>query len=354
MLRFGVAAAIWHGVIFGVHADPASITVRPGKEFDESSYVHRPLRDDAALDPRSDLWVAELLRQVKQYYGTLGVNIDKFAPPIYLVTADQPLVNVRPNVSWAPGGHNAQLAEQLQGIPLPDGFAPSAGSDREAVIYQPSTHRYWELWGAELTDSEVTDSAGRSVREWRAKWGGRIDDLRDNPGFFPTKPNGYKFGTAATGLPFLAGTMTIEEQRSGQIDHPLHIAVVRARAGAWSLPAQRSDGVDQRDDAIPEGITFRLPAGLNLDELGLDPYGLMIAKAVQKYGMVVRDQAGAVVLVAENPNGRYAIHPYWGPDGILRCPGGLYTPSCAANTSARLRGFPLHKLQALQADIRYK
>jgi hypothetical protein len=32
----------------------------------------------------------------------------------------------------------------------------------------------------------------------RAAWGGKTDDLASNPGYFPTTPEGYKFGT--TGL----------------------------------------------------------------------------------------------------------------------------------------------------------
>jgi len=36
-------------------------------------------------------------------------------------------------------------------------------------------------------------------------------------------------------------------------------------------------------------MIFRFPASLNLDALGLTPYGLMIAKAIQDYGMVLTD-----------------------------------------------------------------
>ena len=53
------------------------------------------------------------------------------------------------------------------------------------------------------TDRKVINSAGRSVDDWRAAWGGRIDSLGDNPGYFPTTPEGYKFGATGTGLELL-------------------------------------------------------------------------------------------------------------------------------------------------------
>src|SRR3712207_128747 len=60
-------------------------------------------------------------------------------------------------------------------------------------------------------------------------------------------------------------------------------------------------GNDPDPAAIPEGTRFRLPASLNIDALGLPPMTAAMAKAVQKYGMVVRDRAGAVTFYGEDP-----------------------------------------------------
>ncbi len=40
----------------------------------------------------------------------------------------------------------------------------------------------------EKTGRKVINSAGRSVDEWRAACGGRIDSLGDNPGYFRLRP----------------------------------------------------------------------------------------------------------------------------------------------------------------------
>lgn len=68
--------------------------------------------------------------------------------------------------------------------------------------------------------------------------------------------------------------------------------------------------------------------------MDMDPYARMVARAVQTYGMVLRDKAGAVVLYAENPANRYAEDPYTKTDGILGCPNGQPAPAQLQRTPA--------------------
>jgi hypothetical protein len=102
----GRAEALLQPDIHQVEYD--SLSVKPGREFAADSYVHRPLAANAEIDPRSDLWVKDLLRQIKTYYGAATVNIDKFSPPLYVVGPNQPTVRVKaarpedPKWSFAP------------------------------------------------------------------------------------------------------------------------------------------------------------------------------------------------------------------------------------------------------------
>lgn len=329
-----------------------SLSVKPAREFAADSYVHRPLSANAEIDPRSDLWVRDLLRQIKTYYGAATVNIDKFSPPLYVVGPNHPTVRVKAARPEDPKWSFAPLQEKWDAVPLPDGFAAAQGTDGEAIVYQPSSGMYWEFWRLQKTGQKVFDSTGRKAEEWSAAWGGRIDDLSVNPGYFVTTAEGYKFGTAATGLALLSGLITIEDQRRGAIEHPLHFAIPETRERSiWAFPAQRSDGQIKNEDAIPEGVTFRLPADLNLDAIDMDPYARLLAKAVQKYGMVLRDVSGSVNFYAENPLNRYNPNPYFGAGGILRCPNNVYAWSCSS--TIRLRGFPWDRLQALRARLNY-
>jgi hypothetical protein len=340
-------------------ADERSLTIKPGREFSADSYVYKPLSDDAPLDPQSRSYVANIQRQIKKYYGHAEVNIDGGTPPIYIVPMDQPTVRVK-HVDWENRAVTfSPLQSQWMAVPLPDGFQPGASEgDAEAVVYQPSSGKMWEFWAMQKTGTRVTDSKGREVEEWGAKWGGRMDNIATNPGYWVTPPEGYKFGTTASGIPFLAGLITIDELQRGAIDHIVGFALPETLAERWSYPAQRTDGNTYGADAIPEGAIFRLPARLNLDAMDMDPFARMIAKAVQKHGMILWDISGVVGFRAENPANKYPDgHPFWKEGGILRCPAGADSPDpnnqlvyeCWA--PARLRGFPWDKLQALKTRI---
>ena len=326
-----------------------TFTMSPGKEFAKNSFVHTPLPADAPIDEKSEIWVNELQRQIKAYYGAATVSFDSYSPPIFIVPADQPTVRVLAERPHDPEWRFPPLQALWDEVPVPDDMKPADGTDKEAIIYQPSTGSYWEFWLLEKTGRTATNSAGRQVPEWRAAWGGKIANLADNPGYFPTTPQGYKFGTTATGLALLGGLMTIEEQRKGVIEHALHFAIPHSRAKVWTYPAQRTDGRETSEFAIPQGATFRLPADLDLEKLEMDPYARMVAKAVQKYGMVLRDTAGAVTFYAEKAHGGGGGDPYSGRNGILRCEEVTIAWNCSA--SSRLRSFPWNRLQALQTKI---
>jgi hypothetical protein len=95
--------------------------------------------------------------------------------------------------------------------------------------------------------------------------------------------------------------MTLQEETDGVINHALQLAIPHAKAGTWVFPAQRSDGDSTAQNAIPEGTRFRLPANLNIDALKLPRQTAMMAKAAQKYGIIINDQSGAVSFRAEDP-----------------------------------------------------
>ena len=133
------------------------------------------------------------------------------------------------------------------------------------------------------------------------------------------------------------GLIGIRELQSGHIDHALALAIPHAATGVVVFPAQRSDGNDRAHGAIPEGTRFRLDPRLNIAALHLPPVVQALAKAAQRYGMIVRDQSGAVTLYAQDPTplGR---NPYYGPHGLFD---GL-------SPAVLMRYFPWHSLQVVR------
>ena len=344
-----------------------SLTIKPNREFSSDSFIHKPLAVDAAISTNSADYVKNLVKQIADNFGVANVNINQFTPAIFIVPATQPTVRVRNWDRNDPGGFNfPPLQDKWENVPLPDNFTAASGTDQEAVIYQPSTGKVWEFWKMQLVGagSNITSSSCGLVGEWGARWGGRMDSVSTNPGYFLTEggdwhtTTGVKYGTTATGLAFLGGIMTIEEQQRGVINHAIGISLVNVlNYPRWAFPANRSDGVTVSTNVLPEGARLRFPAGLDLDAINMHPYARMIAKAVQKYGMFVWDKAGAVSFRAENPANQYpAGNPYTKVGGILGCPNGASEPDCWADShtygnGGALRGFPFSQLQVLELEF---
>jgi hypothetical protein len=254
--------------------------------------------------------VEELVQEVDRE-GTTGtgpyVQTDSYSTPLYVVRGHQPVVRValdNPHAPWRRG-----LQRAFRKVPIPGNARPAAGSDAHMTVWQPSRDRLWEFWQA------------RKERDgWHASWGGVIKRVSESPGYFDRSSwprlSRTNWGATATSLPVVAGTMLVRELRAGEIMHALALSLPAPRAGSFAWPAQRTDGTGP-PGAIPEGARLRLDPGLNLDDLQLPRMTLIMARAAQRYGMIVRDQTHAAI-------GFYAQDPvqakndlYYGPNGFF-------------------------------------
>jgi hypothetical protein len=213
----------------------------------------------------------------------------------------------------------------MRDVPLPSGAGPSPDSDAALVAWQPSTDTLWEFWRLRRGPNG----------QWQADWGGRIDHVSASPGsYVPPHPG---WGASASSLSIAGGLITESELRRGHIDHALAIGLPTVRADAFALPAMRTDGQVAGADRVPEGAHFRLDPSLDLGALGLPPVTRILAEAAQRYGLVVRDRGGAVVLYAQQPTPP-APNPYPALFG--------------GSPAAVLRPFPWDRLQLLRMDLR--
>jgi hypothetical protein len=190
-------------------------------------------------------------------------------------------------------------------VPVPDDVRPAPGTDGHLTIWQPSRDRLWEFY-----------RFGGVAGGWRAVWGGVIERVSRSPGYYTERsaPGArHTWGATATSLPVVAGTMLISELRAGEVPHALAMAIPYPRRGIWSWPAQRSDG---RGDGrqLPEGAHLRLDPAYDVDAAGLDPVTEAIARAAQRYGMILRDGTHTgIALYGEDPHEtaqREGANPY--------------------------------------------
>ena len=308
---------------------PLSPLAPAGGLFTSASFWKQSIRT-APLAANSAVMVADLAQQVAtRYNGNAAFNDWDYSVGFRTVGPDVAKVDVQfydcQDKGYVPSGVYDGAAH-WRGVPIPKDAVAAPGTDKNLTIWSPSTDQLWEFWVAEKT-----------ATGWRACWGGRMDNVSKNPGYFADG-----FGTTATGLSHAGGMVGIEEVRAGRIDHAISLNVVDAAAWhIFSWPAQRSDGYDPNGtNTIPEGTRFRLDPTINVDTLPLHPITKMIAKAAQEYGFIIQDKGGAVAVVAESG---YSAQVATGTNPWEALRGEVPAHELLA-------GFPWHKLQALPFD----
>jgi hypothetical protein len=283
-----IAAALLPGLpVLGTPPAPAPAPPpqAPPALFAPNSIWNAPLPADAARDSASSRLVSALLTQ--EAARGPWINTTAFSTPVYRVPSGQSTVRVW--IDHPPSSNADSLERQLAHVPIPSGARPSHDSDSRMVVWQASSDTQWELW-------HVSRRPGGFKPGWHAGWGAVIHNVSQSTGINP-RP----FGATASGLALMGGLIRLDDVRRGSIDHALALGVPRVTRGVAVAPANRSDGRFSGSNTIPEGTRFRLDPSLNLDSLGLPPATLAIARAAQRYGMIVRDGSGAVSLYAEDP-----------------------------------------------------
>src|SRR5436305_15322807 len=155
--------------------------------------------------------------------------------PFYVVGADQPRVHVTLDSTIRSA---STLRSALSGgVPIPAGAQAAAGGDAHMTVYQPSTDTMWEFYHAS------SESDG-----WHADWGGVMQHVSTNPGYYSNAafdglaPNaGWNWGTTASSLPMIGGTVMISELQAGHIDHALAMNIPSPCSLWISCPAQPPD-----------------------------------------------------------------------------------------------------------------
>jgi hypothetical protein len=265
-------------------SEALSAEIPNGQLFSPTSFWNARLSPMAPLDRNSAALVAALVAEIQRERAAgIGpwIGAGSGSTPLYRVPATQPRVRVRLARGNLHGRRTLQRA--FASVPIPRDAKPAPGQDRHLTVWQPSRDTLWELFGAR-----------RRAGRWHADWGGAIRRVSKSPGYYTAsawRGAGRHWGATASSLPIIGGTMLLDELRKGRIDHALAINLPAPRAGEFAWPAQRTDGTGP-PTALPEGARLRLDPTVNVVDLGLPKLGRMIARAAQRYGIVVRDQTG--------------------------------------------------------------
>lgn len=215
--------------------------------------------------------------------------------PVWVVDSRKmPLVKVRSDLIFDTWDKNRKGMSDV-GVPVTrDMWAEPTGDGHQCII-DPVKSVAWEFsrfgWMPDgktpkCTTFNIWDLKGKGVgnsaegKRWQLR-GGR-----------------------GSGFPLIAGLVRPEEIAAGEIRHALAFVFPKNRraedgSDIFLSPACRSDGESFGSQYPIEGMLFQLDPSLtekDFDQWGLTREGKIIAKALQKYGMYLCDNGGAMAL----------------------------------------------------------
>jgi hypothetical protein len=203
-------------------------------------------------------------------------------------------------------------------LPIPVTAAADPSADGQLAVYDPSGGREWDMWQASNRGGVWSSAAGAGV----------------STGGNGIVPAGTAAGDAAN-FPLLGGLIRPEEILQGHIDHPLVFTMPGVSSVGHVCPATHNDGWSSDPNALEEGTRLQLDPSVNVDALSIPAWEKPVVRAMQAYGMYLRDGGGSFAIYAENPVSRG--YDAWSKVGI------------SGGDQVGLSGIPWSKLRVVTA-----
>lgn len=319
MLRQMLPAAALLGAAFitgcaqtgGIPATTLAVAAEPQagwRPFSADSPWNTPIPANAKIDPKSDVLVADVGAG-----GDLYLNMAEWSVMVkYFDSTKAPQQRVR---ALYEGRHGAGF-EPGDTVPLPADTLPEGST--------PAQSNYLTLVDPALNLAWDTRQLGRNDKgEWFAGFGSEVDlsGTGVSVPWMKAERRDLSSGARPSGVPLMAGLIRVDEVKAGRIDHALAFAYPLAQTGKFVPPASTAlvaaDKASERHIGLPMGARIQLDPAYDIDNTLLSPGAKVVAKALQEYGAILVDEAGATVLFAE---GGPDLNAEW--DGVL-APGDL-------------------------------
>lgn len=260
------------------------------RPFSADSPWNTKIPADAAIDPESSDLVEGLASQ-----NALYINMREWTVATYYI--DAATTATRPVFPNFAGLHGKGFAPGDR-IPAPDFAKPSGpeGGTEYLVMIDPAANTAWEMHQPSFNAED---------ENWRATFGTVIDLSGTGvaePWMASSVPGGEPMARAS-GIPLTAGLIRLDEVKAGKIDHALAIAYPRPRTGKFVSPAANAlpetDTRPANHFGLPVGARIQLDPAYDIENTRLSPAAKTVARALQEYGAIIVDEAGATTLFAE-------------------------------------------------------
>lgn len=261
--------------------------------YDPASPWNTPIAANVVVNPNS----ATFMQRIATKGGVpLTSDPDQYTIPIYLYNSASPRQSVRMTgyFSSYDSGDSSRVgygfAATIANVPIPSGVTAGVGSDGQITFWDPTTGTEYAFW------QFSKDSAGNytATNGWR---------YHTSNGYYGRFADGLS--GRGSGMPYFAGLVRKWEVDQGHIDHALAFAYA-GPSPDFVYPASKSDGGNfggVRGIDAPEGTRIQLDPALteaDFSRWGLSPMAVILAKAMQKYGMYIVDNSGSSKIYLED------------------------------------------------------
>jgi hypothetical protein len=252
-----------------------------------------PIPDNAKVHPESDKIIYKITDTTK-FMRLAG----EYNPPVWVVNAkNMPQQQVYSKKIFDAWDQNRDQWSDIT-IPIDQSMWAEPTSDGHMIIIDPFAMTAWEM----------------SRFKWEAKADGKVIPTCTTFNVWDLKGKGYADltgkrwqlrGGRGSGFPIIAGMVRLEEVAAGEIRHALVFTFPENRQSADGKnifiypPAVRSDGKHKGREFPIEGMRLQLDPKLteaDFDAWRLTKEAKVVAKALQKYGMFLGDNGGAMAL----------------------------------------------------------
>lgn len=267
---------------------PEQPSKAPFRAFSADSWWNTPLPDDPPQNPFEDEILDYLSTAEESRDGCLtlaGAGNSPWGQPIYWAGDGDPEYDVL--------DLNEEAPPELDRLRIPAGAESADNSDDSMTIFDRGRGYVVALTAADYDQDSDEWSASSATVTYLESNGlhaltGRSDDDR-NLG-------------AHRGNNGAAMAVRFDEVQAGGVPHVLKIAAGPEVADRAVFPMVGSDGdYNGSDPAVPpQGLRLRIKPSIDLRRFNLPPQALVIARALQRYGVYIGDSGGNSALKLEN------------------------------------------------------
>jgi hypothetical protein len=271
----------------------------PKRWFAENAPWNVRIKPEESLDPSGE----GALEAYRQTHKPLTLNKDFWTPTIVRATRTTP----RRDILWSKW--------MIKDVPIPQEIFPIVDflksrneTDRSFCIYDEPNNKLYTFW---KVDRNPHDPDGITVGA------GALFSV-DGSGWWDNSKEPW--GDSASGRSGCAGLVTPEELQAREIPHaigagwPRGLLLSRKVSGSSVYPAKTTDGAStDRSTALATGTRLQLDPRLTDDDLrkmGLKRGDIIVAHAMQKYGVYITDSSNVFSLSLASAHGQSAsIYP---------------------------------------------